>query len=76
MKTITEYQPLIFSRILRHAAPRKILGIDRILTLVELAGGLWLSIDTGFAPWQWQFWLMFAPFFAAGELAMRAVHAK
>ena len=76
MKTITEYQPLIFSRILGHVEPRKTTRITGILTVVELAGGFWLMADTGFAPWHWQFWLMFAPFFVAGEMAIRAFHAK
>ncbi len=48
------------------------LGIDFLAALGYSVPGLWLSCDTGFAPWQWQFWLMFAPLFAAGELAWRA----
>ncbi|MEP6668698.1 MAG: hypothetical protein ABJF10_06070 [Chthoniobacter sp.] len=75
--TITEYRPMIFSELATQSEPvsrqRRRLAAD----LVAVAGygvvGLWLSFDTGFAPWQWQFWLMFAPLFAAGELAWRAV---
>jgi len=76
MKTITEYQPLIFTKILAHVGPRKAPKRHSILTTVELAGGFWLMADTGFAPWQWQFWLVFAPFFIAGELAFRALSAR
>jgi fatty acid desaturase len=77
MKTITEYRPMIFSLLAahseQHARRRRQLGIE----LLAVAGygvlGLWLSFDTGFAPWQWQFWLMFAPLFVAGELAWRTL---
>ena len=32
-----------------------------------------LAFDTGFVAWDWQFWLMFAPMFAASELALHEV---
>ena len=73
MKTITEYQPLIFSRLASMSAKRT--GSRRRLKtdLMVIAGysilGLWLSFDTGFLPWDWQFWIMFAPLLLAGELA-------
>lgn len=74
--TITEYRPMIFSEL---AAPsenvsrqRRRLGVDLLAAVGYGVVGLCLSFDTGFAPWQWQFWLMFAPLFIAGELAWRA----
>jgi len=75
MKTITEYQPMIFSQMAAHSEAvsrqRRRLRIDLLAVAVHGAIGLFLSFDTGFAPWQWQFWLIFAPLFAAGELAWR-----
>jgi hypothetical protein len=76
MKTITEYRPMIFSQLAVRseytARQRRRLGLNVLASAGYGAGGLWLSFDTGFAPWQWQFWLMFAPLFVAGELAWRA----
>ena len=75
MKTITEYRPMIFSQLAartEHVARRRQrLGGDLLAAVGYGALGLWMSFDTGFAPWQWQFWLMFAPLFVAGELAWR-----
>ncbi|EDY21798.1 hypothetical protein CfE428DRAFT_1044 [Chthoniobacter flavus Ellin428] len=76
MKTITEYRPMIFSLLAaqseKHSRQYRRLKIELLATVGYGAGGLWLSCDTGFAPWQWQFWLMFAPLFLAGELTWRA----
>ena len=76
MKTITEYRPMIFSQLAARAEhvsrQRRRLRVDLVAAVGYGALGLWLSCDTGFAPWQWQFWLMFAPLFVAGELAWRA----
>lgn len=77
MKTITQYQPLIFTRILNASrdrepgfrAARRNVGI----VLLYCAAGLWLVFDTGFAPWNWQFWTVFGPLFVAGELAAREI---
>jgi hypothetical protein len=76
VKTITAYRPMIFSQwaaqtehIFRR---RRRLGIEVLAAVGYCSLGLWLSCDTGFAPWQWQFWVMFAPLFIAGELAWRA----
>lgn len=75
MKTITEYRPMIFSHltIRSEVCARRRRRLRRELMVVAAYGvlGLVLFFDTGFAPWQWQFWLMFAPLFAAGELACR-----
>ena len=76
MKTITEYRPMIFSLLAEQSEKQtrqhRRLKIELLATVGYGAVGLWLSCDTGFAPWQWQFWLMFAPLFTAGELAWRA----
>lgn len=75
MKTITEYRPMIFSQLAVRSEVlsrrRRQLWSDVLVAVIYGVIGLALSFDTGFAPWQWQFWLMFAPLFAAGELAWR-----
>lgn len=80
MKTITEYRPMIFSMLAaqseRHSRECRRLKADLLAAIGYGVGGLWLSFDTGFAPWQWQFWLMFAPLFVAGELAWHAWAGK
>ena len=72
MKTITEYQPMIFSALAAHSLKRCLerrqLIIDLIMVIAYSSLGLWLSFDTGLAPWNWQFWLMFTPLFLAGEI--------
>lgn len=80
MKTITEYQPMIFSQLAARSEAvsrqRRRLRIDLLAFAIYGGIGLFLSFDTGFAPWQWQFWLMFVPLFSAGELAWRAFEAR
>jgi hypothetical protein len=75
MKTITEYRPMIFTQltIRSEVCARRRRRLRRELLFVATYGvlGMGLCFDTGFAPWHWQFWLMFAPLFAAGELASR-----
>ncbi len=75
MKTITDYAPMVFTQLAIRAQERarrqrrlqfELLGVGVYATL-----GLLLSLDTGFAPWHWQFWLAFAPLFLAGELLWR-----
>ncbi|MGB8170576.1 MAG: hypothetical protein WCF18_23940 [Chthoniobacteraceae bacterium] len=77
MKTITEYRPLIFSRILdatRAVEPtRQSMGWNVGVVVFYCAAGLWLFVDTGFAPWNWQFWTAFGPLFIAGELAVNEI---
>jgi hypothetical protein len=79
MKTITEYRPLIFSRILNATREgeftRPSAGWNIALVVLYCAAGSWLFVDTGFAPWNWQFWTAFGPLFVAGELAMNEFHA-
>ena len=77
MKTITEYQPLIFSQ-LGASAKKKILRRQQLRTeFAWIAGysglGIWLWFDTGFLVWDWQFWMVFAPLVAAIEVASRAI---
>jgi hypothetical protein len=80
MKTITEYQPMIFSQMAAHGEKRtlqrRLYRIDLIMGLVYAAIGAALSLDTGFVVWHWQFWLMFTPLFLAGELATHALRPK
>jgi hypothetical protein len=75
MKTITEYRPMVFTELAAHAHQDARRRHQRKLEILAIAGygflGLGLSFDTGYAPWQWQFWLMFAPLFVAGELAWK-----
>ena len=76
MKTITEYRPMIFSQLAaqteHHTQQRRRWAGNALAVVVYGGVGMWLSFDTGFAPWQWQFWLMFVPLFVAGELAWDA----
>jgi hypothetical protein len=77
MKTITEYRPLVFSFLSTPSEESTRRRRVRSTELLAVAGyvvlGFWLSFDTGVAPWQWQFWLMFVPLFAAAELAWRTL---
>ncbi len=77
MKTITEYQPMIYSNLggtaERRSWLRRQVRADLWMALGYSSVGLWLGYDTGFMVWEWQFWIMFAPFLLAGELASRAV---
>ena len=73
MKTITEYQPLIFSALLsrgdhRRTSHRRMLrAVALALSLGYVMLGLKITMDTGLAVWDWQFWLIFAPLFFLGE---------
>ena len=74
MKTITEYRPMIFSQLDAQSDERRTkrrrLYIDFAVIAAYSLFGLWLTWDTGFAPWHWQFWTCFGPLFAAGEFAL------
>lgn len=80
MKTITEYQPMIFSQMAEHAEKRceqrRQLRTDALMIGTYTVGALWLSYDTGTAVWHWQFWMIFLPFFIVGEVIERAVRAR
>jgi len=77
MKTITQYQPMIFSRLAAVAHERvwrrRQFRNEALRALAYVALGLWLAADTGCVAWDWQFWLMFTPMFAASELALHEV---
>jgi hypothetical protein len=79
MKTITEYQPMIFSVLLgrtesRRTQTRRIMrGVAVALALGYVGLGLKITTDTGLAVWDWQFWMIFAPLFLLGEQVLRLV---
>jgi fatty acid desaturase len=80
MKTITEYQPMIFSQMEEQAEKRteqrRQLRTDVLMIGAYSVGALWLSYDTGIAVWNWQFWMIFLPFFVVGEMIERAWRTK
>ena len=77
MKTITEYQPMIFSQLAALAEKRSSRRQQMRAELLWVGGysgfGLWLSFDTGFLIWDWQFWVIFAPLLVAVEMASRMI---
>jgi len=77
MKTITEYQPMIFSTMEangeRRALQRRQLWINAALVTGYSTIGFLLIWHTGFVPWHWQFWVMFTPIFVAGEVGVHAL---
>lgn len=79
MKTITQYQPLIFGKMqkrteLREIQRTNILNIvGKCLPVIYVATGIGLMMDTGYMLWDWQFWLVMAPFFVACEAAFLAL---
>lgn len=80
MKTITAYRPMIFSGMAAHAqkralARRQLLSNAKI-SLGYFAAGCWMIYDTDFAPWHWEFWLMFAPMVLGGELLLFALRSR
>lgn len=76
MKTTTEYRAMMFGastarRQRRH--PRRLgllRAIERRLVVIYSAAGLGLMADTGLLPFDWRFWFIFGPFFAAVELSL------
>lgn len=77
MKTITEYQPMIFSALFSRSEHRKTRShqILRRTALLLAIGyvilGLKITTDTGLAAWDWQFWFIFAPLFLLGERLLK-----
>ncbi len=73
MKTITEYQPLIFGTLLTHARKRRsrshhwMRAAALVLPLLYIFAGLKITADTGVMVWDWRFWFMFVPLFLLGE---------
>ena len=74
MKTITEYRPLMFSlmagRGVERQARRRHLLTNLVLSSAYGAAGFTLMLDTGCTAFEWQFWFMFGPLFAASELLL------
>ena len=60
-----------------HAVERKMFRQPRYGNLLAVgfycAFGFWLCIDIGFAPWNWQFSMVFLPLFIATEWAWRII---
>lgn len=73
MKTITDYAPMVFGMMQSHAIERR----KRRATLCQalrwtlpafyVLASLIICVDTGLMPYEWRFWVMFAPIFACGE---------
>jgi len=74
IKTITEYRPMIFAEMAaepkKRSARRRQLVVSAGLVTVYVIFAVWLTHDTGFAPWEWQFWTCFGPALVACELAI------
>jgi hypothetical protein len=79
VKTITEYQPLIFGELFGQAQKRR--GRRRstwkaavlVLPVVYVAVGVKITADTGLMVWDPRFWLMFVPLFLLGERLLWAL---
>ena len=73
-KTITEYRPMIFSEMAAHGEQRRLkrrrLMINAAAITVYCTIGAWCFFDTGFGPWDWQFWCCLVPQLLVGELAI------
>jgi hypothetical protein len=80
MKTITEYRPLIFGELFAQSEKRKSqfrkFARNGAAIACYCIFGLWFSLDTGLAPWNWQFWMVLGPLFVAGELANRELSMR
>jgi hypothetical protein len=72
-KTITEFQPLIYQRMFAQREQRRgrrrhwLQTVAWALPALYVVLGIKITADTGIAPWNWQFWLMFAPLFVFAE---------
>jgi hypothetical protein len=81
MKTITEYQPLIFGSLLDQAAKRRCRRHQTFRTaalalpIVYVLAGLKITADTGLVVWDWRFWLMFVPLYLLGERVLAMLSA-
>jgi MFS family permease len=80
MKTITDYRPMIFSEMAANAEKRTLqrrhLVINGALVVGYCIVGFLMIWNTGFAPWHWQFWVMFGPLVVAGELTIHALRSR
>ncbi|HEV7405635.1 MAG TPA: hypothetical protein VGO11_22010 [Chthoniobacteraceae bacterium] len=79
MKTITEYQPLIFGELFGQAQKRLVRRRSAwkaavlILPIVYVGLGLKITVDTGLRVWDPRFWLIFVPLFLLGERLLWAL---
>lgn len=79
MKTITEYQPMIYSVLLtapsrRRTRREQALRAANVGVRISYAAAiLAIMAQTGLAAWNWQFWIMFAPMLALGEYALHTL---
>lgn len=79
MKTITEYQPMIYSALFAQPERRRQRQQQRLritgasLLACYFGASVIIMGDTGFAAWNWQFWVMFLPLFALGEQVLRTL---
>ena len=82
MKTITEYQPLIFGELFGQAQKRLVRRRSAwkaavlVLPLVYVCLGLKITVDTGLRVWDPRFWLIFVPLFLLGERLLWALSLK
>lgn len=79
MKTITEYQPLIFGELFGQAQKRLVRRRSTwkaavlILPVLYICAGLKITADTGLRVWDPRFWLIFVPLFLLGERLLWAL---
>jgi hypothetical protein len=79
MKTITEYQPLIFATLFEQPRKRRVRRRSAwkvavvALPILYVLAGLKITADTGLMVWEWRFWLMFVPLFLLGERLLWAL---
>lgn len=82
MKTITDMQPLIWGMVLDDAQRRTrqkkawLRAVAWGLPLLYVAGGMWIVAETGLAPWDVRFWIIFLPFFLFTERVFWAVAGR
>lgn len=82
MKTITEYQPLIFGELFGQAQKRLVRRRSTwkaavlVLPVVYVCLGLKITLDTGLRVWDPRFWLIFVPLFLLGERLLWALSLK
>ena len=79
MKTITEYQPLIFAELYEQPEKRRrrrratFRAAMIAFPALYIVAGVKITADTGFYAWDWQFWLIFVPLFLLGERLLRVL---
>jgi len=76
MKTISEYQPLLFSTLERRAVQRDLRRERALRTarcavpLLYAVAAIKITADTALVPWDLGFWIILAPMIAASEYAL------